>query len=352
MAIEHPTSNIQNPINPLYHFTVLPPKMPEAVAELQEINLLRQHFGGDLLYVNPNQHSPIYVPRLLFGFQLLHRLRTAEVQLGLHHFYNPDAFAFPFLRWLKKPVVYSVSGGVGRGRVNTAFFNKLAAVVVQDARSLKRLQAQGVTTGVQIVPGIDAASFRHNSQPLTGEIRLLMASAPWTEAQFASKGIAALLEAAVQYPRLHLTFLWRGTLEEEMRTRVRRLNLQERVTVINRRVDVNGALAEMHGAVALASQPGIMKAYPHSLLDALAAGKPVLVSREIPMADYVEETGCGAVVEEVSAESILTALEEWSTTYARLEAVAQTVGQRDFSQEHFVASYLKLYTQILNYPRS
>ncbi|MEZ4658859.1 MAG: glycosyltransferase [Caldilineaceae bacterium] len=299
---------------PLYHFTVMPPQMPEAVAELQEINMLRGRFGGELWYINPNQHSPVYLPRLLFGLPLLGKLRRAEAHIDLHHFYNPDAFAFPFLRWLKKPIIYAVSGGVGSGRINAAFFNRLAAVAVPDARSLHRLAARGVTTGVQMRPGIDTARFRHHPQPLTGDIRLLMASAPWTEAQFASKGIDALLEAAVQQPHLHLTFCG-GVLEEAMRARVRRLNLQERVTVINQRVDVNAVLADMHGAVALASQPGIMKAYPHSLLDALAAGKPVLVNSAIPMADYVEETGCGVVAEAVTAASVLAAIEQWAGQY-------------------------------------
>ncbi|MCB9150763.1 MAG: glycosyltransferase [Caldilineaceae bacterium] len=331
---------------PLYHFTVLPPKMPEAVAELQEINMLRGHFGGDLWYINPNQHSPMYVPRLLFGFQLLGKLRRAEAQLSLHHFYNPDAFAFPFLRWLKKPIIYAVSGGVGEGRLNAAFFNRMAAVAVPDERSLRLLQARGVTTGVQMRPGIDTMRFRHHPQPLTGEIRLLMASAPWTEAQFASKGIDALLEAVARLPRLHLTFLWRGVLEEEMRARVKRLNLQDRVMVINRRVDVNAVLAEMHGAVALANRPGIMKAYPHSLLDALAAGKPVLVNRAIPMADYVAESGCGVVIEEVNAESVLAAVEKWSGQYAQVAETARTVGQRDFSQQQFINAYEKLYARL------
>lgn len=332
---------------PLYHFTVMPPKMPEAVAELQEINMLRGRFGGDLWYVNPNQHSPVYLPRLLFGFPLLGKLRRAEPHIDLHHFYNPDAFAFPFLRWLQKPIIYAVSGGVGSGRINAAFFNRMAAVAVPDARSLRRLAAHGVTNGVQMRPGIDTTRFRHHPQPLTGDMRLLMASAPWTEAQFRSKGIDALLEAAVQQPRLHLTFLWRGVLEEAMRARVRRLNLQERVTVINQRVDVNAVLAEMHGAVALASQPGIMKAYPHSLLDALAAGKPVLVNRAIPMADYVEESGCGAVIETLTADSILAALEMWCGQYAELTATACVVGQRDFSQQQFVEAYGALYQRLM-----
>jgi len=51
---------------------------------------------------------------------------------------------------------------------------------------------------------------------------------------------------------------------------------------------VNKTLVSVHAAITLADREGIIKVYPHSLLDALAAGKPVLVSRAIPMADYVE----------------------------------------------------------------
>ncbi|MFN8459435.1 MAG: hypothetical protein U0401_33095 [Anaerolineae bacterium] len=56
-------------MNILYHLTILPPKLPAAEALSQEISALRGRFGGELVYLNPNQRSPIYLPRLLFGFQ-------------------------------------------------------------------------------------------------------------------------------------------------------------------------------------------------------------------------------------------------------------------------------------------
>ena len=79
----------------LYHLTILPPKMPECEAYSQEIHALREYFGGDLLYLNPNQFSPIYVPRILFGFHKLRLIRAREANHRVHHVYNPDPFPFP-----------------------------------------------------------------------------------------------------------------------------------------------------------------------------------------------------------------------------------------------------------------
>ncbi len=339
-------------MNILYHLTVLPPKLPAAEALSQEISALRRRFGGELVYLNPNQRSPIYLPRLLFGFQRLKQLRADENHLDLHHLYNPDPFPFPILRWLKRPVIYSVSSGVNEQRPNAAFFNRLAAVAVADERSQKRLQGWGIDNVGLVWPGIDASRFSHTPLPLDarrGGIRLMAASAPWTKAQFRSKGVEALLQAAQQCPQLHLIFLWRGVLAEEMASLVNRMNLQQQVEVINRQVDVNGVLAGVHASITLATDPAIIKSYPHSLLDSLAAGKPVLLNRAIPMADYVEQTGCGQVVEKVTSEDILAAVEALSSRYEARQRAAQQVGQRDFSQGAMLASFQRLYERVLKH---
>ena len=109
----------------------------------------------------------------------------------------------------------------------------------------------------------------------------MVASAPWTVAQFASKGVDVLLDTAVANPNLRLTFLWRGVLFAEMMQKVTAMNLADRVTVINEQVDVNQMLATVHGTINLAAHSEIIKAYPHSLLDSLAAGKPVLVDKPL-----------------------------------------------------------------------
>jgi glycosyltransferase involved in cell wall biosynthesis len=155
------------------------------------------------------------------------------------------------------------------------------------------------------------------------------------------------LSAAKQSPNLQLVFLWRGVLAEEMERRVRRMNLEKQVVVLNKQVDVNEILASVHASITLAASPAIVRSYPHSLMDSLAAGKPILVSRAIPMSDYVERTGCGKVVESVTPESILTAVEALAHQYEDLQKTAQQVGQRDFAQQAMIASFQKVYDHVL-----
>jgi glycosyltransferase involved in cell wall biosynthesis len=334
-------------MNIFYLLTILPPKMPEAEALFQEITALQSRFGGELLYLNPNQYAPIYVPRLLFGFHKLKELRAKEADLDFHHFYNPDPFPFPILRRLHRPVVYTISSGVGNKCPNVTFFKSLAAVAVADERSLKRLRSWGVENAILVRPGIDTSRFTCSPISLQSEIRLMVGSAPWTKGQFRTKGVDALLAAAQQASNLRLVFLWRSILADEMARRVRRFNVEKQVTVLNKQVQVNRVLADVHASITLATTPGIIKSYPHSLLDSLAAGKPVLVSRAIPMADYVEKTGCGKVVERVTPADILAAIDALAREYDTLQKSAQQVGQRDFSQQQMIASYQKVYNRIL-----
>ncbi len=334
-------------MNILYHLTVPPPAMPECDAVVQEIGALRGHFGGRLVYLNPNRAFPLCLPRVVFGLHKLRQLRALESDTQIHHLFNPDPFPFPVLRVLRRPIVYSLTGGVRDRRPSVAFFASFAAVTVADGRSLKRLRAWGLDNAVLVRPGIDTTRFTCSPLPLRSEIRLMVGSAPWTKRQFRSKGIEALLAAARQVDHLRLVFLWRGVLAEEMERRVRRLGLEGRVKVLNRRVDVNEVLAGVHAGVALATGPAIIRPYPHSLMESLAAGKPVIVSRCIPMADYVEQTGCGKVVDRVTPTDILTAIEALAGEYEELQRVARQVGQRDFSQQGMIASYRKVYERIL-----
>ncbi|MGB9870915.1 MAG: glycosyltransferase [Anaerolineae bacterium] len=329
----------------LYHLTIPPPLHPECEAISQEVSVLLHRFGGHLVYVNPNKRGLPYIPRLLFGFHLLHELRRLESTVRLHHFYNPDPFPFPYLLLLRRPVVYSLTGGVTL-RTNLAFLARMAAVTVMDEESLARLQTWGLRNVFLAQPGIDTARFTCHPLPLKSEIRLLVGSAPWTKSQFRTKGIIALLEAARQEPHLHLVFLWRGVLVEEMTQMVKAMGVENQVVILNEVMDVNRVLAEVHASIVLATTPTIVKAYPHSLMESLAAGKPVLISRAIPMARYVEKTGCGKVVEKVTVSDILTAIDSLVQDYPLLQKVAQEVGKRDFGIEHILASFGAMYDGI------
>jgi len=81
-------------------------------------------------------------------------------------------------------------------------------------------------------------------------------------------------------------------------------------------------------------------------LESLAAGKPVLVSRAIPMAEYVAQTGCGQVVEQVTPEAVLAAVENLQARYSEAQAAAQEAGKRDFTLEKMLASFQRVYQNI------
>ena len=206
----------------------------------------------------------------------------------------------------------------------------MATIVVSNERDQATLHHWGLENTRLIRPGIDTSRFIPAQPPTGPGFTLLFGSAPWSEPQFRSKGVEALLAAAEARPDLRLVFLWRGLLFEEMQARVAQRGLQARVEVINRQVDVNEVLARAHAAVVLAEDATLVKAFPHSLLESLAAGRPVLVSRALPMADYVERVGCGQVVEVVSSEGVLEALARLEVDYETISSSGAAGGAAGF----------------------
>lgn len=95
--------------------------------------------------------------------------------------------------------------------------------------------------------------------------------------------------------------------------------------------------------VLLAKEPDIVKAYPHSLLESLVAGKPVLVGRRIPLADYVRQRGCGIVVEDVGVAALTAAIAALGERYPDLARNAMSVGADAFSVTSLVENHRRLY---------
>jgi glycosyltransferase involved in cell wall biosynthesis len=355
----------------LYHLTIPPPKMPHCEAVWKEIDALRRYVGGEIFFLNPSQRGTFRLPRLLFGLHALRELRRRERdgKVELHHVFNPDPYPFPVLRWLSCPVVYTLTGGVrGVGRARVSFFARhVHTLVVASDTGLHTLAAEGLSNCRVIRPGIDGTLFSQSPLPLSlgdassfqgnagksvanalrnAEIRLMVGSAPWVKGQFRSKGIDTLLDVAQKLPRLHLVFLWRGVLYDAMVRRVRQRGLDNRVQVLNRKMDVNEVLKGVHASVVLAEDPAIVRAFPHSLMESLAAAKPVLISRGLPLADIVAQSGCGRIVESVTPMGVVAALEDLVRNYENACQQALTVGQNEFSQDRMVMAHRDLYESI------
>ena len=103
-------------------------------------------------------------------------------------------------------------------------------------------------------------------------------------------------------------------------------------------------LARAHAAVLLAKRAEIVKAYPHSLLEALAAGKPVIISESISLADFVRRNQCGMVVEEVNSAALAAAITALIDNYTNLARNAVQVGPTSFSLTALIEEYRRLYS--------
>ena len=73
------------------------------------------------------------------------------------------------------------------------------------------------------------------------------------------------------------------------------------------------------------------------------AGKPVLVSQRIPLADHVRQRGCGVVVEEVTVASLAAAIASLRNCYVELARNAMKVGPNAFSLASLVENHRRLY---------
>lgn len=332
----------------LYLMTAPPPAVAGTDAVIQEAELLRSRFGGERVCLVPSSKPRAHFPRTFYGLHRFTAIRRLERETDLHHIYAAELHFFPLLRFLKKPIVYTVVSGLsGQKRLpGSNVLRRLGAIVVPSRSDLERLAEMGLANGHVIRPGIDLSRFHQAPPGPRSELVLMAGSAPWTRKQFRTKGIDTLLRVARKMPFLKLVLLWRGLWLEEIRGRVKALELADRVEIIDKWVDISRVLPRVHAAVVLADKQKLVKAYPHSLLEALAGGRPVLVSHCISMAEYVRETGCGEVVQGVEEVDLFRKIQNLRENYDDYQRQATRVGKRDFSQESLVATYRDLYESL------
>lgn len=332
-----------------YHFTIPPPARPDLDAAVVEARLLAERFGGEpITFLYPAAHLDRAVPPWLAGLGHRDELDRLDREVDLHHVASHGLHPYPLLRRLTKPVVYSLLPSLGRSLPALGRWAGPARVFVAPSeRDAGRLAALGKTPVRVALPGVDLARFSFRPPPPASPFVLMAGSAPWTRRQLRTKGVDLLLRTVRATPDLKLVFLWRGVLADEVHRLVRRYGVGDRVEVLDRRVDVDAVLASAHAAIVLARRPHLVKAYPHSLLEALAAGRPVLLSAGLGMADYVAEHRCGLAVEEWSVPALQAAVARLREGYDGYAAAARGLDLTPFGVEAFVARWEAIYREAL-----
>jgi len=337
----------------LYLLTAPRPPIDGTDAVHNEVAALQAAFGGETMNLFPLALPSSRFPKSLYGLHAITALRRTEARHRANHVYFSILRWFPVFSLLRKPIIYTVSASLdGRRRPRSlAKLKTLHRIVVSNDRDAAILRSWDLLSHEVIPPGIDTSGVSRQPLGLEGDLTLLMASAPWHLRQFCLKGIDALLEAAAMLPYLRLVLLWRGLFVAELTDRVSRLGLQNRVEIVNHKVDINAHLARAHATILLAEHGDIVKAYPHSLIESLVAGKPVLVSGNSPMGDYVRQHGCGVVVTRVSVSDVVDAVEMLKRDYASLVRRTAAITSDAFSVQALIERHQQMYGDFVQQPR-
>jgi glycosyltransferase involved in cell wall biosynthesis len=328
-----------------YYTTIPPPLMPGTESVFNEIGILMDNFNGQMIHLYPFKKPYPRFPWQMVGLHRFHHLQYMDRIVDIHHIFSAGICPFPVLRMLRKPVVYTVVSGIDPLRDTLKWPGFM--LVVGSERDLTTAKKLGITNCSFVHHGIDTSQIRKNPLILKEELTLLTASAPWTARQFRQKGFDLLFDLVSRRNDLRLIILMRGLLTGALQKRLKLFDIEDRVTVIDTYVDINAILSRVHATIALAENPGVIRSYPHSLIESLVAGKPIILSDTIPMADYARGNNVGCVVEDFSSFSLNATIDAFIGEYNTYRMKAEAIGGKDFSKDQMIADYHEVYDLVL-----
>jgi glycosyltransferase involved in cell wall biosynthesis len=147
--------------------------------------------------------------------------------------------------------------------------------------------------------------------------------------------LRAFASAVRTAPDLRLWIAGDGALAPALRELCRELGLERLVHLLGDRTDISNLLA--HADLFVMSS--ISEGLPVSLLEALAAGVPVLTTSVGGMTEVVTASGSGRLVAPKDAEALAAAILDMRQLGPRLAEMAKS-GRRYF-EEHFTAGHME-----------
>lgn len=339
------------PASPLY---CVQRYRPDREATSKEIQLLQQHFRGQIhdLHLEGKLRFQV-TPQLISYHFLYYPLGLPVLRLyaryKIIHLYTSlcDRPYLPFLN--QKNMVITSPNFVSAERIKSkiAYLQKVRQIIVQSEVEKKELLAAGLTKEkISIIyPPVDLEQFSYREPP--ARFTILNASCPGKARDLRKRGIYFLLGFDQDLDDEQVKFLWRGGefsvfLKEIRKRPFRHMRIENQI-----HKDMNEQYAQVHCTIIPYQQfDEYLKLVPTSVIESLAAGKPVLVSSQTGVAEIIRKEACGVVFEPVQ-KSFLVALAELRKNYWRYQKNCRTTAEKYFSQEQFLKKHEQVYTGLM-----
>lgn len=273
-------------------------------------------------------------------------LRVLERSCDINHVYT-GLSDWHFLSILgRRPIVLTVTQ---RGApADPALLGKVTHLVAESDTLADVAVAAGVARHRVSVryPGVDLSEFRPMPPPdRDGTWKCVFASSPENAEEVSSKGLDLLLELARCEPSFDLTVLWRpfGPASDQALRGVL-AQCPPNVHIATGRVDrIQDCYAQAHFSVAPFRTAG--KPSPNSVLEALAVGRPALVSDHTDLGPILEREHAGLRFSP-TIEDLQRAYRDLRSNYAALQAASRACAERHFDLEAVLRHYAGVYETV------
>ena len=274
------------------------------------------------------------------------------------HGYKADLYGYFAARGAEKPIVATCHNWLG-GTAALGIYNRLDRMV------LKRFSAvAAVSEGVRerllksgmaakkinlIGNGIDVAAFeRGEALPeLRGVDRTVIGVVARLDLQ---KGFQYLLDAvrelAPQFPSLHVVVVGDGPDRGAIEQMIEQKGLRDKVMLAGTRSDIPNVYASMDIFVL----PSLNEGLPMTVLEAMAASKPVIATRVGGIPKIVQEEKSGLLVNPGDAPALRDAIARLlgdGDLCRRMAAAGHEWVAKDYTADAMARQYRALYDEVL-----
>ena len=236
------------------------------------------------------------------------------------------------------------SDSLTRFEKNIPHFKKLRYVVVESERHRNILKQAGIDSGSikLIYPGAPVKPYKRASSPF----KILFATSPLGKYGLLSRGVYLLMQTAKALPEVRFILAWRERNHNKLKSLINHYRLKN-VEVMNSYIpDMDKVYQSVHATVLPGLTHSSLKPCPHSGLNSLSHGKPLLVSESTSIAGIVDRNQCGVTFEH-SVDSLRTAIHHLMDRYTEFQNNSHRTVEREFSESVFVERYRQLYETML-----
>lgn len=284
------------------------------------------------------------------GIQLLHT-----------HGYKADLYGYVAARRSGKPIVATCHNWLG-GTAALGIYNRLDRMALKRFHGLaavsdsvaQRLLASGVPARKirTIANGIDVQTFERArpSPTLNFDCSKVIGMVARLDLQ---KGFEYLLRAARElrgeFPGLKVVIMGEGPDRREIEDMIRRLGLQSNVILAGQRSDMPAIYAAMDVFVL----PSLNEGLPMTILEAMAASKPVIATRVGAIPKVIQDGETGLLVDPADSDGLRNALARLladSDLCSRLGAAGHDWVSRNYTSEAMALKYRQMYDDVLGTP--